>query len=103
MTGPIQPHDGAVLVDVDVTPSADRDAFPAGYNEWRERVEVRVQAPAQDGEANRAVCVLAAEAFDVDTDRVAVKSGHTSPKKRLIVRGSSADEVERALGGVLDA
>lgn len=103
VTGPIQAHDGAVLVDVDVTPSADRDAFPAGYNEWRERVEARVRAPAEDGEANRALCEIVARALDVDAGRVGVKSGHKSRRKRLIVEGCSTAEVERALGGVLDA
>lgn len=103
MQGPVRARDDGVLLDVEVTPSADRDAFPAGYNEWRERVEVRLRAPAEDGEANRSLVSLAAEALDVDAARVGIHSGHTSRRKTLVVRGVGTDEVVGALGGVLDA
>lgn len=87
MQGALRSADGGVLLDLDVKPAAQEDRFPDGYNEWRERIDARVQAPAQDGQANRALVQLVAEVLDVDADRVALRSGHTSSHKTLFVAG----------------
>lgn len=89
-------------MDVSITPSAERDAFPSGYNEWRERIEARVEAPARDGEANRALCQLVAETLGVDETTVGIERGHTSRQKTLVVHGVGSDEVRKRLGDVLE-
>lgn len=103
MQGPLDARDDGVLLDVEVTPSADRDAFPSGYNPWRERVEARVRARAEDGEANRALCDLVAKTLGVDAAQVGIEHGHTSRRKTIVVRGPTREDVEAALGDVLDA
>lgn len=80
-----------------VNPSAGTDAFPDGYNEWRERIGARVRAPAQGGEANRALCELVADRLGVEADHVGITQGHTSSRKTLIVRGPSVDEIAERL------
>lgn len=92
--------EGGVLLDVDVKPSAQEDRFPDGYNEWRQRVGARVQAPAEGGQANRALCELVARRLDADPARVGIRSGQTSSRKTLFVGGCSFEEVRRALAGV---
>jgi len=99
---PVAATGGGTLLRVEVTPGASDDAFPDGFNQWRELLEARVKAPAQDGEANRALCALAARALDLDTNSVTVKSGHTSRRKTLFVRGLGPDEVNERLGGVIE-
>lgn len=100
MKGALQAVDGGVLLDVDVKPDAHEDAFPDGYNEWRERVGARVSAPAADGEANRALCKLVAARLGVEADRVAIERGHTSSRKSLLVTGVDVGTVTAALGEV---
>lgn len=99
MKDALQAVDGGVLLDLDVKPGAQEDAFPDGYNGWRERIGARVAAPAEAGEANRALCSLVAARLGVDVDRVAIRRGHTSSRKSLIVTGTDVDEVHAALGG----
>lgn len=97
MQGAVRSCEGGILLDVDVTPSAQEDRFPDGYNEWRERIGARVRAPAEDGRANRALCEIVADAFGIDTGHVGVEHGHTASRKTLIVRGLSADEATTRL------
>lgn len=98
MKGALQAVDGGVLLDVDVNPGAQEDRFPDGYNEWRERIGARVQAPARDGEANHALCRVVAEALAIDTDRVALRRGHTSSRKTLFVADVAPTDVAARLG-----
>lgn len=87
-----------VLLSLDVKPASQEDTFPDGYNEWRERIGARVRAPAQDGEANRALVDLLAARLEVDADRVAIHRGHTSSRKSVLVTGADVDEIQAALG-----
>lgn len=102
MQGALEDADGGVLVAVDVKPSADRDAFPDGYNEWRQRLGVRLEAPAREGQANRALCELVAKTLQVDSGNVGIRQGHTSSRKTVFVRGKSPEQVATMLGGRLD-
>lgn len=98
MKDAFEPVEGGVLLDVDVKPSADRDAFPDGYNEWRERVDASVRAPARDGEANRALRELVADVLAIDADRVGIRRGRTSRRKTLFLRGVSVEEARARIG-----
>jgi uncharacterized protein (TIGR00251 family) len=90
--GAVRSCDGGILLDVDVTPSAKSDVFPDGYNEWRERIDVRVQAPAEGGEANRALCELVAARLGIEAAEVGIQQGHTSTRKRVLARGLTPEQ-----------
>lgn len=86
-----------VSLDIEVVPGASRSEFPAGYNKWRNRIETRVAAPAEKGEANAELCRLVAAFFEVPNAAVTVTSGHTSRRKTLMVGGVSVTEAVRRL------
>ncbi len=44
-------QDGAAI-DLFVTPDARSSVFPAGYNEFRKRIEIKVNSPAKENKAN---------------------------------------------------
>lgn len=82
--------DGALL-DVTVKPESQDPGFPAGYDEWRERVEARVAAPARDGAANEELVDAVAAFFEVDRPRIV--NGRSSKRKTVLLPGVA---VERA-------
>lgn len=86
-----------VLLDVELVPGATRDAFPAGYNSWRKRIEARVAAPAVEGRANAALVEVVAAFLDVATRDVRVIAGATSRQKRLLVLGRGREDILAAL------
>jgi uncharacterized protein (TIGR00251 family) len=80
-----------------VTPRAHRD----GVGPFRDGVlEVRVTRPPADGEANRAMLRLVAEAIGMPPGRVTLLSGQRSRRKRLRLDGITQAELERWLGSL---
>ena len=81
-----------VVIAIEVTAGGKKDAFPAGYNEWRKMIGCRVSAPALEGRANKAVIELIAQTLDRPVAAVSLVSGATSPQKRIRVEGISMNE-----------
>lgn len=78
--------DGAVEIDVSVSPRSNRSGLD-GFDEWRRRAIVRVRSPPLDGRANREV----AELFHGITGcRAEVTAGQTSRQKTVTVWGDPA-------------
>ena len=93
----VKPAQGGVALDVEVVPGARESRFPAGFNEWRGRIEAKVRAPPEDGQANAELARLVADALGVPPASVRVTSGATSRRKTLLVTGLAKAEAERRL------
>ena len=85
---------GGVRLLLDVAPGAKEARFPDGFEPWRGRIGVRVQAPAQEGKANADVVRLLAAFFRHPTARVHVEAGATDRRKAVRLMGLDR---ERAL------
>ena len=84
------------VIAVKVVPRAAKDEI-VGWLE--DALKVRVQAPPQDGRANRALEMLLAEALSLKKNAVTVTSGRASAHKRVAIEGLTRDEIVRRLGG----
>jgi uncharacterized protein YggU (UPF0235/DUF167 family) len=60
-------------------------------------LRVRVVRPPADGEANRAVIRLVADALGLAPSRLELIAGRTARRKRLRVDGIDPDELDRRL------
>lgn len=87
-------RDGAVLRVV-VQPGARRDELAGPHGD---AVRVRVTAPPVGGRANEAVLRVLARVLGVDPGSLTVTAGATGRRKRVLVRGLAAAEVEARLG-----
>ena len=84
------------IIAVKVVPRAAKDEIVG----WLEgSLKVRVQAPPQDGRANRALEELLAEALRLKKNAVTVTTGQSSARKRVAIAGLTRDEIVRRLGG----
>ncbi len=97
----LRTDDGAVLT-IEVSAGSKRAVFPSGYNEWRRAVGCSVQAPAQEGKANREVIAIIAETLGTPRNKVRILSGETSSLKRVLVEGEDRGELVRRLNRALD-
>jgi uncharacterized protein (TIGR00251 family) len=72
-----------------VTPRGGRDGIDGieTLADGRAVVKVRVRAKAEDGEANRAVVAVLAEALGVRKTDVRIRAGVTSRLKQVVVDG----------------
>jgi uncharacterized protein (TIGR00251 family) len=84
------------VIAVKVVPRAAKDEIVG----WLEgALKVRVQAPPEDGRANRALQELLAEALRLKKNAVTVAAGRASARKRVAIAGLTRDEIVRRLGG----
>lgn len=84
--------DDAIIFTVKVVPGAARDQIVGPY---AHTLKVKVAAPPEAGKANRAVCALIARKLALPRSSIKIISGHTSPIKRLLARGATADAIKR--------
>ncbi len=82
------------VIAVTVVPRSSRDAVGAMENGV---VRVRVTRPPADGEANRAVLRLLADALDLPPSALALLAGARSRHKRIRVSGLALPEVGERL------
>ena len=60
----VKRYQDGVSIDLFVTPDASTSIFPAGYNEFRKRIEIKVNSPAKDNKANLEVLKKVSDFFD---------------------------------------
>ncbi len=87
-----QAPDGVWLL-LEVSAGAKEASFPAGYNEWRQRIGIRVHAPAQEGRANKEVCDAVAAFFEVPRTDAELVAGPTDARKTILLNGVASGDI----------
>jgi len=82
---------------VAVTPGAKVALFPDGFDPWRERIGVRVTAPAKDGKANRDILQAVATFFGLKANQVKIVAGEKASLKAVLLVGLAAEDALQRL------
>ncbi|QOJ13794.1 MAG: DUF167 domain-containing protein [Planctomycetia bacterium] len=90
----VSQEEGGVAFGVKVVPGASRSRMVGVLGDV---LKIAVAEPPEDGRANAAVQRLLAERLGVPAAAVDVVSGHSSPRKRIRVRGLSRSRLIEAL------
>ena len=98
----VQEAAGGARLLLDVTAGARVAAFPAGFDTWRGRIGMRVQAPAQDGRANADVVRDLAAFFRHPTARIHIEAGASDHRKAVRLMGLDRATVLAALAPHLE-
>ncbi len=93
ISGAVSEERQGIVIAIEVTAGAKEAVFPAGYNEWRRSIGCRVQAPAIEGRANKAIMRLVADTLGIPASAVSIASGSVSSQKRVLVMGMSRQQV----------
>ncbi|MDV0444831.1 hypothetical protein MmiAt1_03740 [Methanimicrococcus sp. At1] len=93
----LREKDGAVLIDLEVTPGSKVIQVPSGYNEWRKRIEVKITQAPQKGKANEQIIEEIAALFNVSTSSVSIENGMTSSKKTVRIERVDFSEIKKIL------
>lgn len=88
----VKPAKAGCALEVEVVPGSRESRFPAGFNAWRGRLEAKVRAPPEEGQANAELVSLVASALGVPASRVRVGAGHTSRRKTILVEGLAPEQ-----------
>ena len=77
-------------MSIRVIPSSSRNQI-CGWHD--KQLKIKVQAPPEDGEANKAVLDLISKTLGVKKSHIRIVSGHTSAQKVVEVIGLSDEEL----------
>ncbi|AKB84255.1 DUF167 domain-containing protein [Methanococcoides methylutens] len=91
----------STTIDLEVTPGAKKAIFPGGYNQWRQRIEIRLTSAAQKGKANDELITTLADFFGTSTSSVIIKAGSRSTKKTVEIYDLKYDEAVKTLGDLI--
>ena len=94
-------QDGAIL-DIFVTPKSKETVFPAGFDEWRKRIEIKISQPAKDNKANLATLKVISEFFGISIRDIYVVSGEKSREKSVLIKGVSTNNIANKIQEFLD-
>lgn len=83
-----------ILVDIEVSPKSGKFEI-AGYNEWREAIEVKIKAVPQKGKANKEIIK---EFSKLTKNPVEIVSGHKSHRKTIKIYNMNKNEFLKVLG-----
>jgi hypothetical protein len=91
-------HPRGSMLSVTVVPRAGKSSLERLADGT---LRVRVTAPPVDGAANAALLSFLANALDLSRSRLAIASGASSRRKRIVVEGVSPDALAKSLDGAL--
>jgi len=74
-----------ILVDVEVSPKSKKFEV-IGYNEWREKIEIRIKSVPQKGKANKEII---SELSNITGSQVEIISGLKSQHKTIKIHNIS--------------
>ena len=88
--------DEGVVLNVRAQPRSSRAGIDGLLGD---AVKVRIRCAPVDGKANKELVETLADAFGLPKSAVVFKSGETSKTKRLLLRGTTVDNVQKVVEG----
>jgi uncharacterized protein (TIGR00251 family) len=85
----VKKHNNGTTIDIFTTTYAKKCIFPAGFNKWRKRIEIKVRAKAQDNQANLEVIKTVAEFFSKPIKNINIISGDKTREKTILIKDIS--------------
>jgi uncharacterized protein (TIGR00251 family) len=91
-----------ITIDLFVTAGSKKCIFPAGFNKWRKRINVKVSAKAKDNLANLEVVKIVAEFFNKPIKNVYIIAGKKTKEKTVLIKDVSANTAAKKLKEALN-
>ncbi|UCC94069.1 MAG: YggU family protein [Thermoplasmata archaeon] len=89
-----------VDMDLYVEPGAS-STMVGPYDPWRQRIKVRVTAPAEEGKANAELLATLADLLGIGPKDVHIARGATTRRKTVRASGVALSELEERFASVL--
>lgn len=93
----ISSADNNVFVDIEVSPNSNKFQI-LGFNEWRNRFEIRIKQIPQKGKANKEIVKELSKIFNCN---VGISKGEKSSQKTIVCYGVSIEYILDKLGEIL--
>ena len=91
-----------VTIKLHITPGSKQVCFPAGYNQWRHCIEVKLISEPKDNQANQELIKVVALFFSLSPKDVSLISGEKNREKTISLKNISKQKIITKLGEVLN-
>lgn len=98
----VRESENVIVVDIEVTPGSKSLSIPDNYNQWRNRIEIKLTQKPQSGKANDQLIEKFSELFGVNRSDITILSGEKGSKKSISITGIGYDDVLSILKSSLD-
>jgi uncharacterized protein (TIGR00251 family) len=98
----LKKHGSGIAINLFVTPNSEKSKFPAGFNKWRNRIEINVCSKAKDNLANMEVIRIIADFFNKQVKDVYVLKGKRTREKTILIENISENTASKRLKELLD-
>ncbi|MEM0493231.1 MAG: DUF167 domain-containing protein [Candidatus Thermoplasmatota archaeon] len=85
------------LIKVHVITGASKTMFPAGYDNWRRSIIIKVRSEARDNKANSEIIDTVSRFFGLPSKKVSIITGGRSRDKILLLSNVSYGDICRRL------
>ncbi len=99
----ITPSKDTILLHLHVIPRSKKAMFPAGYNQWRNCLEVRLTSEVKDNKANQELIHIVASFFSLHIHEIKLVSGEKNREKKVALYNISQEKVAHTLQDALHA
>lgn len=89
--------DNNVFIDIEVSLNSNKFQI-SGFNEWRNRFEIRIKQVPQKGKANKEIVKELSKIFNCD---VSISKGEKSSQKTIVCYNVSIDCILEKLSEIL--
>ncbi len=96
----LQPHAEGVILPVRAQPGARRNEL---RGEQDGMLKVCVTQSPEKGKANKALAALLSKSLALRKSQIELIAGETSPQKRFLIRGVTAEELSRRIAAAVKA
>lgn len=90
-----------VRLQLHVIPGSSQSVFPAGYNTWRNSIEIKVKAGAKENKANSEVIDQIAMYFNISLKEVCIIHGQKNREKIVAIKNIQIEDVFKKIKGSL--
>jgi uncharacterized protein (TIGR00251 family) len=87
----------AVLLKIYVLPHSQNTLFPAGYNSWRNCIEMKVKAEAKENKANNEIIKIISKFFNISSQDVTIVVGNKGREKTIAMKHVKKHDICRKI------
>ena len=91
----IKERDNGALLHLRVKTGCNESHFPAGYNPWRQAIEIGICSAPQKGQANREIIEILRYFFKLDIADIRLIYGATSAEKGIWIKQRPEEAIAR--------
>ena len=93
----LTPTPQGCFIHLHVIPNSDTTLFPGYYHPWRHTIDIHINSPAKDNQANNEIIELLSQLFKLPKNNITIIKGKKSRQKTIHLKNISINKAKKIL------